>query len=75
MTIVNEDSIDKELIITSIKRIFSAKHRILMLAMELYMNILEHISKCSYPLFNCWYENPTHNDIPVTHKMLPENVS
>ena len=39
VTIVNEDTIDKDLIIISIKRICFSQHRILMLAMELYMNI------------------------------------
>ena len=45
VTIVNEDSIDKEFDDMSIERIYFSQHLILMLAMELCMNILEECIK------------------------------
>ena len=53
VTIVNEDSIDKEFdVIMSIERIYFSQHLILMLAMELCMNILE-LSYCKCILAVC----------------------
>ena len=41
VTIVNEDTIDKEFDNNIYQKIFFSQHHILMLAMGLYMNILE----------------------------------
>ena len=41
MTIVNEDTIDKEFDNHIYQRIYFSQYHILMLAMELYMNILD----------------------------------